>query len=286
MRIFYLPIILLVISVSSVSASGFSGKVQPILSPVYGKILSIDKSNFKKNINSKVGSRENQQIMTGILERKPDPNGGFLVIYSVKMAGNTISMAIKLNQSGHFNGLRKLSVNGEIKIGREIENFPQYKIFSSLGKAFIQAVVIPFIHERGVKTGTHLPFVNISVAPRQRLTLRGVVKGMTDYKGNRAVVIDYDDSEMSINGIDLSLDGYGLYLLDIGILVESFTEADVVIKGQFIKVKEVMNLNINLPKPKDNEIETKLEKLKKLLDMGLISEDEARTKRKEILDNL
>jgi hypothetical protein len=122
----------------------------------------------------------------------------------------------------------------------------------------------------------------------------GVVRGLTVHEGRDALVID-SEGTISLDGNSGHLSGYMLIdvLTGFPVLDEGVMHIPLRLKSElkqlFIKQTQTLKLPPMRNKPVQKaggSIEERLAKLKKLLEKGLLTPDEAAEKRKEILNSL
>ena len=127
-----------------------------------------------------------------------------------------------------------------------------------------------------------------------KVKAHGVVRGLTVHEGRDALVIDFEGT-ISLDGKSGHLSGYMLIdvLTGFPVLGEDVMHIPLRLKSELkqLLIKETQTLKLppmrNKPVQKaGGSIEERLAKLKKLLEKGLLTPDEAAAKRKEILNSL
>jgi len=117
------------------------------------------------------------------------------------------------------------------------------------------------------------------------------VAGSTQHRGRAALVVNYGGT-VSKEGKKIKISGFGLQDFSTGEWVLS----DMLMHNKIVHTRIIMKIdlpiiasntsNITPQISPSGKVEPSLRKLKQLLEKGLITPDEAATKRKEILDRL
>jgi hypothetical protein len=234
--------------------------------------------------------------MRGELEGEPSGDG-------IKM--NFFVQEVKSSQPTEINNFPlpfgifiELSSRGALRDLGVTQGPTNQPLINQVKELFGQA--FPMYPEHGVVHGDRLMEMNINFG-NAGLTSHATVLGKTNYLGRQALVVEYGGSMMLLNQ-SIPVNGYSLIDTDTGVSVYS----DMKVSGNIVHhqdekvLYEIVEIKeIKLPaasegssdyssqnSPISEGIEDRLSRLKGLLDQGLISEEDAAEKRKEILGGL
>lgn len=270
------------------NSAEYKGNFTKLDSLVFGDIKSfsgIYKSNSTYYLNNK--KSKNSPTSNGVVERNLNTMDNFFFSLRWKNdKGLELSYKYLLDNKAQPVKIMEFIFNGEsIDINDIKKN--QGVIMKEINN-----VTIPSIKTFGAKTGTILPNLNLKIGGLD-CVLKRTVRGLTQFEGQKALLINNVGSSEMFNIKPLKkLFGYEIYLLDIGIIVKRNVTREVFLNGTKLidQVSQSYSDIISTFKAKNNispsVIQSRLSKLKKLLDLGLITKEEAARKRKVILDSL
>ncbi len=285
----------------------YGGVIEPITTPVIIQYRPFPKVPFTLNqimrISTNGKAQSNKKISYGTYQGKR-LNEGIQLTFSLDRIEN-ISHGNKETQKVAGTVSAFVNANGDtqdVKIQipgldtSKSNNQYAIKIFESfLEKAF------PKLPKEGVVVGDRLYDLNVEQEfGKFKMSLSGgeSIRGRSHFGGRHVLVTELTATvqfEFSEGQIELPMWGYSLVDIDTGIhLFSDATSAgSFSIKGKdiILEMKQISSVSLppksaQLPMNSASSIQERLKQVKRLLDEGLITTDEAAAKRKEILNSL
>ena len=218
---------------------------------------------------------------------------GLKVVLSTGQGAKKAVFELKITSSGRFLGFHKINIGGkDILNSNDAGN---KTIVSTLKSVFV--AVTPEFKERSYKTGDKLYDYRYNMdmfGMKASLAAKGYVKGFTKRNGRDSILVNFKGTTSS-GGRGGEIKGYSVIDIRTGFVTQSETIStmSLSVDGKVMGLKQHETTNVDMPSVEGNSnnsgvasVEQRLRKLKELLDLGVITDEEAKAKRAEILDSL
>ena len=202
-------------------------------------------------------------------------------------------MNTRFTSSGRFLGFHKINIEGKDTLNSN--DASNKTIVSTLKSIFVAA--IPEFKARSYKTGDKLYDYRYNMdmfGMKASLAAKGYVKGFTKRDGRDSILVNFKGTTSSgERGGEIK--GYSVIDIRTGFVTQSETVStmSLSVEGKVMGLKQHETTNVDMPSVEGNSdnsgegsIEQRLRKLKKLLDLSVITDEEAKTKGAKILDSL
>ena len=174
------------------------------------------------------------------------------------------------------------------------------KVFEEFKELFRR--LVPELPASGVTSGDRIFDVNKTLAlpgfggERMSLAIKAVARGLTRYEGRPSLVVDVSGLAETF-GAELPIQGFGVLDIETAAwsLYEEVFAIGMTTDGKTWQLTTRVTRHVDFApepaamtdrQPSRDAIESRLERLKRLLDAGLISPKDAEEKRQEILKQL
>lgn len=278
----------------------YTGEVTKISEPVILRYMPLSEVSYTKSmtVNEGVDAKNHEQSLKSILSGVISASGNAQTItFNLEISD------IQIIENGKSKNLQNTSADLPIQLF--IKMTPIGIVQSIYGNApgslttltevtKTLNMLFPF-PQKGVQQGDDVfsqltngnPFSESLGLPYAK----GIVKGLTSYRGRPSILVDIDVTNKSKQmGIDFS--GYLIIDIETGIITYSTISGTAKVTDELLSITEKQEITLPerwAPKAVPNQsktIEERLRRIQSMLNEGLISDKEASEKRRKILNDL
>jgi len=270
-------------------APKYQGTLNPINEPVSIRFKPFPKSALTKVSRSNKWTdgklKSAEKVTRGMLEAVKTSSGiSITLTMGAGLKSQNSVVVANFNDEMNFLQFDRIRIDGEEVDLDAPEMRSQLQLYKDLFDSFF-----PDYKRSGIRTGD-IVYDGVLEVAGIRMSFKMVALGLSDHNGRKALVTSLTGKVLS-NQIDGNFNGYSL--IDLGTGMAAFQEAYISLRNENSRIDGNEMQELNLPpivgdtqnavaRPADQ----RLQKIKELLDKGLITEVEAEAKRAEILKDL